>query len=246
MSRTNDRLIRQGQNFLAVVSERVFVGDVAATHRAGKERVADDCNRPSKAGNDVGYPAGRMTGGQARFDFQGAGFKMFSFRDRLRAFLRFELRNVNRRIGRLPEPPQIGDVIGMGVRQQNQSDAELFLIDAPQHLTAIGAGVERHRVARRRIPDEVRVHRYVVIRRVELGEPGDFFHRFPFSRGQLAKTRATQFQDRRDAIDRVRIEISGAQASDFVRRDPGSLGQLAIGDAQATLRLSDDVGNVIF
>src|SRR4029077_7849186 len=42
---TNDRFCRQGQNFLEIFSNRVFVINGPATHRAGKKRVANDRNR---------------------------------------------------------------------------------------------------------------------------------------------------------------------------------------------------------
>src|SRR5437773_7916307 len=123
MPGTNDRFFRERENFLAIISQRVFVGNVAAAHRTGKERVADDGYRSSEAGDDVGYSAARMARGQARLDFQRADFEAFAFRDRLRALFRFELRNVNRRISRLAQPPQIGHMIGMSVSEQNQSNA---------------------------------------------------------------------------------------------------------------------------
>ena len=85
---TNNRLLRQRQNFLAIVSQCVLVGNIAAAHRAGKKRIAHDRDRAGKPGDDKRHSAGRMTRGQPRLDFERAHSKAFSFRDSFRTLCR--------------------------------------------------------------------------------------------------------------------------------------------------------------
>src|SRR5258708_27850753 len=79
MTRTNDRVIRQGQDLLEIISHRVFVGSGPAAHRAGKKRVADDGNRSVETIRDKRHSSRRMSPGQSRFDVDLADAKLFSF-----------------------------------------------------------------------------------------------------------------------------------------------------------------------
>ena len=91
MPRANDRLVRQRQDFLAIVSQRVLVGNIPAAHRAGKKRVAHNRDRAGKSGDDISHPARRMARGQSRLDFQRSHPKAFSFRYRFRSLFLFQL-----------------------------------------------------------------------------------------------------------------------------------------------------------
>src|SRR6266480_4057889 len=66
VTRTNDRFIRQGQNFLEIVLERIIVGNVAATHGAGEKRIADDRDWPGETGHHVRHSPARVAPGQPR------------------------------------------------------------------------------------------------------------------------------------------------------------------------------------
>src|SRR2546427_10505032 len=74
---TNDRFIRQVQNFLEIVSNRVLVGNGPATHRAGKKRVADDRNRSGETSHNERHSSRRMSPGQPCFDVDLADGKFF-------------------------------------------------------------------------------------------------------------------------------------------------------------------------
>ena len=93
--------------------------------------------------------------------------KPLPFADRFRASSGLVLGDVNRRAGRGAQPFQIGDVIGMRVREQDELDRQTFARSLPQHLGAIGAGIEGRRFACRRIPEEIGVYRHVAVVRVE-------------------------------------------------------------------------------
>ena len=99
--------------------------------------------------------------------------------------------------------------------------SSFLLVDSLQHSAAIGARIESHGVARRRIPNEIRIHRHVVISRIELGEAVDFADRFraPVPRGKFPESSGVQFQNRRDALDRIIVGRPRAQVSDSIGRD---------------------------
>ena len=82
---TKNGFVRQGQDFLEVVSDRVWIGDVPAAHRAGEKRIAHDRHRTCESSHDEGHAAGRMPPGETRFDLESADRKFLSLVDRLRA-----------------------------------------------------------------------------------------------------------------------------------------------------------------
>src|SRR5437762_4959772 len=57
VTRANDRLIRQRQNFLEIIPQRIIVGNVSTSHRAGKKRIAYDCDRARATVYDVSHAA---------------------------------------------------------------------------------------------------------------------------------------------------------------------------------------------
>ena len=114
---TNDRFIRQGQYFFEIVLHRVFVGNGPAPHRPGKKRVADDRNRSSETGRNERHSSRRMSPGQPRFDVDLSDTKSFPFLDLFRARQRFAFRRENLSAGFFPQSRQVGDVIGMGMRE---------------------------------------------------------------------------------------------------------------------------------
>ena len=77
--RTNDGFVRQSQNFFQIVPNGIFVGNVAAAHRAGKKRIADNRDGLRQAGHDIGHSAGRMSPGRSRLDLEFANIEMLAF-----------------------------------------------------------------------------------------------------------------------------------------------------------------------
>ena len=74
---TNNRFVRQSQNFLEIVFDRVLVGNTSAAHRAGEKRIAHNRDRPRETVHHKSHAARGMTPGQARFDFQFADAENF-------------------------------------------------------------------------------------------------------------------------------------------------------------------------
>src|SRR5439155_10704635 len=62
----------------------------------------------------------------------------------------------------------------------------------------------------------------------------------------FAKGSAVQAKNRRNAQQRRFIEIALEQLANYLRSDTSFFGQFRIGNAQAALRFSDDVGSVVF
>ena len=67
-----------------------------------------------------------MSPGQPCFDVDLADGKFFSFIDFFRCRDGFARRRKNFGAGFFAQSRQVGDVIGMGMGEQNQADAEIF------------------------------------------------------------------------------------------------------------------------
>src|SRR4029453_2745682 len=93
--RTDDRLLRQRQDFFPIVSQSVLIRNIPAAHGARKKRVTHHGNGSLQSGYDVGDPAGRMSGRQSRLNLERSDLKTFSLGDWLGPFLGFQLRNVS-------------------------------------------------------------------------------------------------------------------------------------------------------
>src|SRR5437773_11007005 len=63
VTRTNDRLIRQRQDFLEIISQGIIIGSVSTTHRAGKKRIAYDRDRAGESRDNVSHAARGMPPG---------------------------------------------------------------------------------------------------------------------------------------------------------------------------------------
>ena len=87
-----------------------------------------------------------------------------------------------------------------------------------------------------------------MIARRELREALDLFHfrRPPASGCQFAQRPRGQAKHRRDAQDRQLVEFACAQFAHGLRIHARLFHQLRVGQAEAALRFSDDVGEVIF
>src|SRR5205823_8685656 len=57
VTRTNDGLIGQRQDFLEIIPQRIIVGNVSTTHRAGKKRIAYDCDRTRATVHNISHSA---------------------------------------------------------------------------------------------------------------------------------------------------------------------------------------------
>ena len=157
-----DGFVRQGENLFKIVAHRILVRHVTATHRPGEKRVAHDRDRLGQSSNDESHSPRRMSPGEARFNFQLPDSESPPFFDCSRAAGVLPTRQVNRRAGRVGEPVQIGNVIGMGVRKQDELDRQPAILAVFEHRRAIRAAVKGDRLLARRIPDEIGIHRYVV------------------------------------------------------------------------------------
>src|SRR5215467_12964120 len=68
----------------------------------------------------------------------------------------------------------------------------------------------------------------------------------PFVVGEFAKGSPVQAKNGRNTHERRFIEITVAQLADYLWTHARLFGQFRIGNTEAALRFSDDVGDVIF
>src|SRR2546423_2999581 len=115
VTRTKDRVIRQGKNIFAVGLESVGIGNAATTHRTGEHRMAHDCNPVRQSQYDIGNSTTGMTFGLSGFNLERSNCKLFPSLKRLCAIKGFEFADENRSLRNFSKPSQIGNVIGMRV-----------------------------------------------------------------------------------------------------------------------------------
>src|SRR5206468_4242997 len=123
----NDRLVGQREYFLEIVSQRILVRHVSASHRSGKERVAHNCDRAREPGHHIRHSARRMTPRQSGIDFQIAERKSFSLINNLRTRDWFPCWGKNIRSGLFTEAWQVCDMISVSMRKKNQLDIQLVV-----------------------------------------------------------------------------------------------------------------------
>ena len=189
-----------------------------------------------------------MAPGQTRVDLQIAESKPFSFFDCFRAGNWFASGSKNLPTSFLAQARQVRDMIGVSMGKENEVHVQFMAVGKAHHFTAVRAGIKSRCGTTRRVPDKIGVDRHVVIMRVELREAVSLinFFRMPFAFGEFAKRLPGETQNRRNAQKGLLIKITLAQLTDFLRTDTRFFRQFGIGNAQATLRFSDDVTDVVF
>src|SRR5215470_13102719 len=189
-----------------------------------------------------------MTPRKARIDLQISKPKLFSFINRLRTRHWFAGRGENICACFFAESWQVRDVIGMRVREQDQLHIELVALRRTQHLFAIGSSIESCCHASRWVPNKICVNGHAVVIGRELREPLQRFDFLwmPFAARNLAKGAPIQAKNRRNLEKSRFVEVAVTQLPNCLRIHSRLFGQLGIGNSEAALCLSDDVGGVIF
>ena len=66
MTWANYRIVRQGQDLFEIVPKRIGIGNIAAAHRTGEERVASHRDGAGKAVDDIASGGGTSAAGADR------------------------------------------------------------------------------------------------------------------------------------------------------------------------------------
>src|ERR1700686_161769 len=116
------------------------------------------------------------------------------------------------------------------------------------HFARIASSVESRGGTAPRVPDEVRVDGHTVIVRVKLRDALGFinFLRTPLALGEFIKRSRSKTKKARNPEKPQPVKRAPAQRTNFLRTDTRLLGQFSIGNPQAALRFSDDIGPVVF
>ena len=144
---------------------------------------------------------------------------MFPFLDLFRAGHWFALWRKNFCARFFTQVRQIGEVIGMGVRQQNHFDAEVFLGHELKHAGAIRAGIERDGVFRSQVPNQIGVHQHSAETGGELRQALEIFKRirFPFSLRKIDQRVRIEIQNGRNRAQGRFIGLALAPLSHCLR-----------------------------
>src|SRR5436190_21801176 len=201
-----------------------------------------------ETGHHIRHSAWGMTPGESRIDLQVAKPKTFSLVNELRARNWFPSWCKNICAGFLTQTRQVRDMIGVSVRKENELYIEFLAVRKADHFGGIGASIKSRGGTTRRVPDKIRVDCHIVVVGVELREAVSLinFLWMPFALGEFAKRSRGKAQHRCNAQKRQLIEIALAQCPDFLRTDTRFFCQFSIGDAQAALRFSNDVTDIVF
>jgi len=138
-------------------------------------------------------------------------------------------------------------VIPVRVREKNVADRQLLRRRLIEDAARIRACVKDRRIARRRIPDEIGVHRHVLERRIELRQPlhPDFAREVSLlrDRRQRAEVQAEQWSD---LARHRRAEFAAAQRLQFREPHARALRDCRFIKLQAANGFSKDVRVSVF
>src|SRR5438034_2412432 len=185
---------------------------------------------------------------QSGLDLQLTKLKLFSFRNWLCTRNWFPRWGEHICAGFFTKTREIGDVVGMSMRNKNELNIQSVAIRKPHHFTGVGAGIKCRCGTARGVPNKICVNSHPVIVRVELPEAvirSDFLW-MPCPFGQFTKGLPVKAEDRRYALKGRFVEFALAQLPNYFRADRRFFGQFRIGNAQAALRFSDDVTDIVF
>jgi len=174
MSGTQNRFAGKGENFLSIITERIGVRNTAAAHRAREHRIPHHCDWPGQPGDHKSDAADRMAGGLTRLDFEATQLERAPFRKSFCAIHCFKLRDKCSRASRGFQPRQVGDVVRMGVGQENRFDCQVIGLNKIEDRRAICACVKDGGFVCFWISHQVSIHPHVVIRCIKLRQTGNF------------------------------------------------------------------------
>jgi len=160
---------------------------------------------------------------------------------------RLELARPNVGLGGGGELLEVGDVIVVGVREEDVFHLQLLGVDRVDHGVGVGARVEGGRELGAGVPHEVAVDGHVLERRVERREAGGKVRLFgiPGLGGQDLEGVGPEMEVPGDAADDGDKGLAALHRSQVGEADLGALCEILVADLQPALGLVDDVVEVI-